>query len=427
MQARDDVRESRTLQRLFEITQDILQARELDPALLSIAHGIGDVFGFKYVSIVAGENPGDEWHRRVLIGFPEDVVRSRIGEHIPTADIPQLLLPEFEVFPNCYYVPAECDNIRWAHSIHPGERTTDIVREHPRLWHENDSLTLALTDRESNILGYVSVDGPADGLVPSRERLREMQLFVNLVALALGNARAHAIEIERRRLLEDTSRAQNEFFSIVSHEVRSPLAAIRGASGLLEAHFETLKPERRMELLGVLTSSAARLGTIFEDFLLLSRMDAGRLSLRIESVDPVAVVEESVARMESEHPDHEVRIAYLAPIPRVCADEGRVVQVLTNLLSNAAKYSAGHSIVVVEIKATEHAVWFGVKNEGPGIPEQERHKLFTRFARLAGSDDSSIGLGLFISAQLVQAMGGQIGCDSEPQRLTTFWFTLPSA
>jgi len=426
MQAQNDVRESRTLQRLFEITQDILHARELDPALRSIAQGIGDVFGFKYVSIVAGESPSDEWHRRVLLGFDEEMARDRLGERIPASDVAQLLTDEFEVVPNCYYIPAERDNVRWKHSIYSGFRPRDIIRSDPREWHENDSLTLVLTDRDGDMLGYVSVDGPADGRVPTHERLREMQLFVNLVALALANARSHAMEIERRKLLEETSRAQKEFFSIVSHEVRSPLAAIRGASTLLQTHFDSLSPERRHELLAVLNSSTARLGGIFEDFLLLSRMDAGRLTLRTEPVDPIAVVEESVARLASEHPGREVRTVYLEPIPRVLADEGRIVQVLTNLLSNAAKYSPDHTMITVEIKPHERGVWFAVKNEGPGIPEHERTKLFTRFGRLSGADDSSIGLGLFISAQLVQMMDGQIGCESEPQRLTTFWFVLPA-
>jgi len=426
MSPREDVREGRTLQRLFEITQDILQAPALDEALSSIARGIGDVFGFKYVSIVAGENPGDEWHRRVLIGFPEEVTRAHVGEHIASSDIPALFLKEFEVFPNCFYVPAE-EPSRWDYSIYSGERPRDVVRARADAWHENDSLTLALTDREGRQLGYVSVDGPADGRVPTHERLREMQLFVNLVGLALANARAHASEIERARLLEETSRAQNEFFSIVSHEVRSPLAAIRGASALLEEHFQNLTPERRTELLGVLTSSTARLGGIFEDFLLLSRMDAGKLSLRSEPVDPITVVEESVARAESEHPHREFRTLYLNPVPKVLADEGRVVQVISNLLSNAAKYSPEHTVIVAEITWQDDVVRFAVRNEGRGIPEHERAKLFTRFGRLSGADDSSIGLGLFICAQLVQAMGGRIGCDSVPDRVTTFWFSLPTA
>ncbi len=277
------------------------------------------------------------------------------------------------------------------------------------------------------MLGYISVDGPLDGRVPSHETLRQMQLFVNLLGLALTNARAHVAEIERRHVVEKTSRAQSDFFSMVSHEVRSPLAAIRGATALLQTHFESLAPERRSELLQVLGSSTTRLSAIFEDFLLLSRMDAGKLTLRLESTDAVSVVEESVARIRSEHPDREFRTLYLEPVPRVQADAGRLVQVLTNLLSNAAKYSSPHSVIAVELREEAERLSFAVKNEGPGIAEADRDRLFTRFGRLSAANDNSIGLGLYICSELAGLMGGTIGCESEPGRLTTFWFTLPRA
>ena len=419
--------EGRTLQRLFEITQDILQAQDIGLALDSIARGLSELYGFRYVSIVASDASGGEMYRRVLIGFEPDQIRERLGEHIPRSALVQLLLPEFEVIPRCYYIPAEREQV-WAYNIYVGHEQIDKVRTAREAWHEHDSLTLVLADRTGEMIGYISVDGPLDGRVPSHSTMREMQLFVNLVGLALGNARGTKAEIERRELLEATSRAQSEFFSLVSHEVRSPLAAIRGATVLLETHFDSLTPERRGELLTVLTTSTARLSAIFEDFLLLSRMDAGKLTLRLEPVDAVAVVEESVARMESQHPERKFQSFYLEPLPRVYADEGRVVQVLANILSNAAKYSYPESVIAVEIKALGDNVLFAVKNEGPGVRESEREKIFTRFGRISNeSSDSSIGLGLYICSELVSMMGGTIGYESEPNKVTTFWFQLPRA
>lgn len=422
---REDSHEGRTLARLFEITRDILRASEILPALNSIGRGLSELYGWRYVSIVASDDPGGEMYRRVIIGFPAEAIRDRLGEHIPREQITDLLRKEYEIVPNCYYIPAERKQ-PWPHNIFMGEEPPDYDREHPTSWHEHDSLTLVLADPTSEgMLGYISVDGPLDGRVPSKPAMREMQLFVNLVGLALGNARGHAAEVERRRMTEQTSRAQNEFFSIVAHEVRSPLAAIRGATSLLQTHFSSLEEDRRNELLGVLGSSTQRLAGIFEDFLLLSRMEAGRLTLRVEPVDPVSVVEESVARMESQHPEREFRTMYLAPIPRIRADEGRVVQVLANILSNAAKYSSPESVIAVEIKPSEDRVSFSVRNEGPGVPDAARDKLFTKFGRPTGNSDSSIGLGLYICSELVSLMGGSIGYESEPGKITTFWFALP--
>ncbi|GAC1653853.1 MAG: hypothetical protein NVS9B12_04130 [Vulcanimicrobiaceae bacterium] len=424
---RETAGDSTTLKRLLEITHDILQAQELVPALHSIAQGVGDLFGFKYVTIVASDLPGGEMFRRVLLGYTDDILNARLGEHVPRSDILAALDPHYEVFQNCFYVPAERE-FPWARAIYTGDLPLDHLRPTSDSWHEKDTLILVLPDRSGAMLGYMSVDHPLDGKVPTKETLREMQLFINLVGLALVNSRLHAAEVERRLLLEANTRSQNEFFSMVAHEVRSPLAAIRGATSLLETHFETMQEERRTDLLKVLSSSTTRLGSIFEDFLLLSRMDAGKLTLRKADISPLDVANESVARMQSEHPDREFRAVFLTPLPLICADDGRVVQILTNLLSNAAKYSKADSVIVLEIKASDDRVTFAVKNEGLGIAEEDREKLFTRFGRLSKTDDSfSTGLGLYISAQLCAAMGGEIGCDSTPNRVTTFWFSLPRA
>ena len=413
------------LARLLGITYEILHAQEISPALDSIARAVSEIFGFKYVTIVAADAPGGELYRRVLLGFPEEIIRERLGEHIERDAVLEILKPESEVLPYCFYNPAERE-IMWKQSIYMGYRPLNEPRVAPDAWHERDTLTLVLPDRDGNMLGYLSADAPLDGKVPSIETLRRMQLFVNLVGLALANSRAHHAEVERRRILEENVRMQNEFFSMVSHEVRSPLAAIRGATALLQTHFETLGLERRQELLGVLSSSTSRLSSIFEDFLLLSRMEAGHLALRIERIAPLAAIEESIARMRSEHPDRIFNAAYLDPIPQVLADEGRLVQIITNLLSNAVKYSFPTSPIHVDVKPDPECVTISIVNEGPGIDESDRERLFTRFGHLS-TGEGSTGLGLYICRELVSMMNGRIGFDSEPGAKTSFWVSLPRA
>ena len=413
------------LQRLLGITYEILHASEISPALESIARAVVELFGFKYVTIVAADAPGGELYRRVLLGFPENIIRERLGEYIDRAAVMEILPAESEVLPYCFYNPAERE-IYWKQSIYTGYRPLNEPRMSPDAWHERDTLTLVLPDRDGNMLGYLSADAPLDGKVPSIETLRRMQLFTNLAGLALANSRAHQMEVEQRQAIEENARLQNEFFSMVSHEVRSPLAAIRGATALLQTHFESLGLERRMELLGVLSSSTGRLSSIFEDFLLLSRMDAGHLSLRIERISPVAVIEESTARMRSEYPDRAFNAAYLEPVPHMLGDEGRAVQILTNLLSNAVKYSYPTSPIHIDVKPANGHVRINVVNEGPGIALEDQVKIFTRFGRVA-SGEGSTGLGLYICRELVGKMQGEIGFESEPDRRTTFWFTLPRA
>jgi signal transduction histidine kinase len=374
---------------------------------------------------VAADAPGGDLYRRILLGFPQEIIDERLGEHIKRADVMGILPPESEILPYCFYNPAERE-IYWSRSIYTGFRPLNEPRSAPDAWHERDTLTLVLPDRDGNMLGYLSADAPLDGKVPSIDTLRRMQLFVNLVGLALASSRAHQAEIEARKFAEENARLQSEFFSMVSHEVRSPLAAIRGATSLLLTHFETLGLERRQELLGVLSSATGRLSSIFEDFLLLSRMDAGHLSLRLERVAPVSVIEESMARMRSEHPERSFNAAYLDPVPFVLADEGRLVQVLTNLLSNAVKYSTPGTAIHIDVKHYQDLVRIAVVNEGPGIAKADRDKVFTRFGHLSTAEGST-GLGLYICRELIGKMNGTIGFESEPGKLTSFWFSLPRA
>lgn len=412
------------LERLLSLTHDILVARDLAPALESIARAFAEAFRWRYVSIVAADEPDGPLQRRVMLGYPDAVAAERLGETIPYAEIEEVLLPAYEVFPNCFYIVAE-QGRDTDHSIYTGDLPRNAPRQSENMWHERDALVLVLAGSDGKMLGYLSPDHPADGRAPSHAVLRQMQIFVNLIGLALTNARAARAEVEKRRLVEDNARLQNDFFSMVAHEVRSPLAAIRGAASILESHIDKLDADRRDDMLAMIGSSTARLSTIFEDFLLLSRMDAGSLALRFEPVDPISVVVESVARTHGEHPDREVQTVYLAPLPAVRADEGRLVQVLTNFLSNAVKYSPQGSVVTVEIRTYGEKVCFTVSNAGEGIAAEDRDKIFTRFGRLAQGEGST-GLGLYICKQLVGLMDGSIGFDSEPGKRTSFWFMLPT-
>ncbi|MDB5041680.1 MAG: hypothetical protein JWN27_2406 [Candidatus Eremiobacteraeota bacterium] len=192
----------RRFERVLEITRDILRLRELDLALESIARGVTDLFGFRYVTIVLADgNLSGEMSRRVMLGYSDDVVQAHKNERVGKQDILSALAPHFEVFENAYYIPAERE-FHWDRAIYPGEADRDSPREAPDAWHERDSLCLVLRDSEGEMIGYLSPDTPADGKIPSRDTLRGLQLFVNLMGLALANAQAHRAEVERSRLLE---------------------------------------------------------------------------------------------------------------------------------------------------------------------------------------------------------------------------------
>lgn len=176
------------LERLFEITKDILVAENLDAALFSIAAGVHDLFGFRYVTMVAAEDTDQDLRRRVLFGYDQAVVTERLNERIERKEVARLMKMSTRFFDDCYFCPAE-DEIKWERSIYTGTLPNAVQRDFPNQWHERDALMLTLHDRQGTMIGYMSVDGPSNGLIPDSQTLRAMQVFVNLMGLSLSNAR----------------------------------------------------------------------------------------------------------------------------------------------------------------------------------------------------------------------------------------------
>ncbi len=181
----------RRLERVLSITRDILRVPDLDFALESIARGVADVFGFRYVTIVISEDDGDVMYRRVMYGYPPEIVARRRNERIERSAILELLGGRFEIDENCYFLPAESE-ADWARSIYTGALPRDAPRTSPTAWHERDSLCLVLRDEQGAMIGYMSPDAPLDGNIPDPDELHAMDLFVNLMGLALAKARAQA-------------------------------------------------------------------------------------------------------------------------------------------------------------------------------------------------------------------------------------------
>jgi diguanylate cyclase (GGDEF)-like protein len=181
----------RRLESVLAITRDILRAPDLDFALESIAGGVADVFGFRFVTIVIAEDEGDVMLRRVMHGFSPETIIERKNERVSRAAMIALLDKRFESAENCFYLPAEAE-ADWARSIYTGTLERDAPRETPQSWHERDSLCLVLRDENGTMIGYLSPDAPLDGCIPDPGEIHAMELFVNLMGLALAKARAQA-------------------------------------------------------------------------------------------------------------------------------------------------------------------------------------------------------------------------------------------
>jgi signal transduction histidine kinase len=260
------------------------------------------------------------------------------------------------------------------------------------------------------------------------------------IGLALENAqlaarqRRFADELaqkvaEATRRLEELDRAKSSFVAIASHELRTPLTALQGFSELLA--MRRLPPDEVRRLAGIMRGEAKRLGRIVSDLLDLSRIERG-LALELRrapvAVEALLVATADVFRRGSA--THPIVVECAPGLPRVDADPDALERILTNLISNALKYSPpGRTVRVGARPAPDGAaVDFEVEDEGAGIPAEALARIFEPYYRVpeAAGTARGTGIGLAVVKSLVEAHGGRIRIDSAPARGTRVAFSLPA-
>jgi signal transduction histidine kinase len=239
-------------------------------------------------------------------------------------------------------------------------------------------------------------------------------------------------EAERLRVqeLEDLDRAREDLFSILTHELMHPVASVRSLAVTLSRKWNDLDDRDRREYVDRIDRETRRLRDMAEHAASAGRMveDTISLSLRLERVrDIVSEAVDAASEMSDRlNVDVEPEIADA----RLEVDPVRVLQVLRNLLSNAAKYSPQSSPIQLQVRGREEEIEFVVADEGPGIAPEHQPRLFRRFSRVTPSGrktPNGSGLGLYISRRIVEAHGGTLSVQSEPGRGSTFSFRLSRA
>ena len=232
--------------------------------------------------------------------------------------------------------------------------------------------------------------------------------------------------------LREVERLKRDFVSTVSHELRTPLTSIRGSLGLLRGGVMGPLPEEVREMVDIAHGNSERLIRLVNDILDMEKLDAGRVELSLQRVEPEALVRGALEAIGGMAREMDIPIqTHVGPCPPLEADPERMVQVLGNLLSNAVKFSPTGAAVCLRVCTTARGwVRFELRDQGPGILPHQRRLLFQRFRQLESADTrkrGGTGLGLAISRALVERHGGRIGVDSTPGRGSTFWVELPPA
>jgi len=226
-------------------------------------------------------------------------------------------------------------------------------------------------------------------------------------------------------------RAKSEFISIVSHELRTPLTSIAGSLGLISNNAAGELPPKASRLAGIAYRNTKQLTLLINDLLDIEKLVAGKMPFQMDECPVAEMVRECLESIESFAAERQVTLksGHLADVC-VTADRGRLCQALNNLLSNAIKFSPEQSEVTVFCEKLGQTARISVCDQGPGIPDAFRNRIFQKFSQADSSDrraKGGTGLGLAITREIMQAMGGDVGFDSEEGKGACFWLSLPVA
>jgi signal transduction histidine kinase len=274
-------------------------------------------------------------------------------------------------------------------------------------------------------VGLVTI-GRRDPHSFSQSEIELVSLLGRLVASAVQNIRAY--EAERRTVeeLRRLSALRADFVSLVSHELRSPMAAVIGSARTLQRRWRELAPEQRESFLALIADETSRLAALIGDVLDTSRIDAGTFGYTFADVDVRSLVEETVAAATIGQDEVPVVSVLEDPLPRVRGDAERLRQVLTNLVDNAVKYSPHGEPVEVRACALDGRVMVDVADRGPGVPAADRRLIFEKFGRASGGGAKpGTGLGLYIARSIAEAHGGSLEVEAGPARGAVFTLSLP--
>jgi len=235
-----------------------------------------------------------------------------------------------------------------------------------------------------------------------------------------------ARDLTTRKQIEDE---KADFLATVSHELRTPLTPIKGFLQTLARRDAEFTQDERSHIYEVMLREEQRLERLVHQLLLATSLDSAESFVIKEEVDWETTVRAQLDLAARHDPTHEYSVAAAPDLPRVMADEQLAGQVLNNLLSNAAKYSPGGTVIGVGIAHDGHRVVTTVVDRGPGVPLADRDRIFDRFTRLGDHltrSEQGVGLGLFIVRRSVETMGGTVWVEEAPDGGAAFSFSLPA-
>lgn len=243
-------------------------------------------------------------------------------------------------------------------------------------------------------------------------------VLASILAIACGITLA--VTVSKR--LSRAAAAREEVLAVVSHDLRNPLYAITMATALVD---ETSREPATRRYTQTIHNAAQRMHHMIEELLEATKLEAGRIEVHSEPVSIRELVDRTIDLFQTRARERGVSLTYEVPEGRAMADRERAIEILSNLVGNALKFTPRGGHVTVNAQVIGEAVRFSVTDDGPGIPRDQLPHLFERYWQGDRRHEQGLGLGLYICDRLVEAHHGNIGVESELGKGTTVWFTLP--
>nr|WP_232106473.1 PAS domain S-box protein [Pseudomonas mendocina] len=302
-------------------------------------------------------------------------------------------------------------------------RNVSLLMPEPDSGAHDSYLQRYLRTGEAWVVGQVR---ELEGMRQNGERFA-MELAVSQISHQ-GQRRFIAVirDITERKRIEQM---KNEFVSTVSHELRTPLTAIAGSLGLINGGALGEVPPTMRQMLTIAHSNSQRLSALINDLLDMDKLVAGKMQFDLQAKLMQPLLEQALLHNQPYAEQHQVTLRLQVDDDAlVHVDAQRLAQVMANLLSNAAKFSPSGGSVLVRLQTIGERLRVSVSDNGPGIPETFKSRIFSKFSQADSGDtrqQGGTGLGLAICKEIIERMGGQIGFDSPPRHGATFWFELP--
>jgi len=244
------------------------------------------------------------------------------------------------------------------------------------------------------------------------------------------------IETERKQLerkmfkYEELNKLKSNLLSVVSHELRTPLATIKGYATMMLDYYGRLSSKEAKDYLQSIDRATDRLAELVDHLLDMSQLEAGLLKIEKQPTAISRFLQKAVDEAQFRGSDHNIVLELGKKLPRVDIDARRIRQVLDNIIDNACKYSSEGTKVVVSARREGQEVIISIADQGVGIPDEEKDKIFDRMYRIEQRltpEVGGVGLGLAVCKGLVEAHGSRICVESELGKGSTFYFALPVA